>query len=684
MNLRSCVPAALLVLGAWQSAKAEPFTAEHLVRLDRVGAPAVSPAGERVAYAVRKTDMDAGKGRYDLWLSELSGGAPRQLTTHESNDTAPAWSADGQFVYFLSSRSGSSQVWRLSPEGGEARAVTDLPLDVGTFRLSGDGRTLVVSMQVFPDCEDLACTASRNESLEKEPTSGKSYSQLFMRHWDHWLDDRRSRLFALPLDSGIAGKSEPVLLTGAIDADVPSRVWGGKEEYTLSPDGETVYFTARIRNAAEPWSTNFDIYAVPMNGKGPAQNLTADHPAWDTQPLLDPAGKHLAWLAMSRPGFEADRFRIMVRELATGATRELAPDWDRSPSSIAYSKDGAFIYANAQDRGEKTLWRFDVKTGTPEKLAGGGTIGSFDPGAGTIVFARDSLKSPNELFALLGGETRQITNFSGPQLDGIEMGEYEQFSFKGAHGDTVYGYVMKPTGYEEGEQYPIAFLIHGGPQGSFGDHFHYRWNPQTYAGQGFAPVFIDFHGSTGYGQAFTDSISGDWGGAPLEDLQLGLQAAIEKYDFLDGDRACALGASYGGFMVNWIAGNWPDGFDCLVNHDGLFDHRMMYYTTEELWFPEWENGGPYFARTKHHERFNPANFVENWKTPMLVIHGELDYRVPVTQGIATFTALQRRGIPSRFLYYPDENHWVLNPHNSIQWHETVNGWLHQHLAEKNP
>jgi dipeptidyl aminopeptidase/acylaminoacyl peptidase len=387
---------------------------------------------------------------------------------------------------------------------------------------------------------------------------------------------------------------------------------------------------------------------------------------------------------MTRPGFEADRFRIMVRELESGATRELAPDWDHSPSSIAWSTDGAFIYANAQDRGEKTLWRFEVKNGEATKLAGGGTIGSFDAGSGILVFARDSLNSPNELYALVQGETRQITNFSGPQLAGIEMGEYEQFSFEGAHGDTVYGYVMKPANYREGEQYPIAFLIHGGPQGSFGDHFHYRWNPQTYAGQGFASVFIDFHGSTGYGQAFTDSISGDWGGAPLEDLQLGLQAAIEKYNFLDGDRACALGASYGGFMVNWIAGNWPDGFDCLVNHDGLFDHRMMYYTTEELWFPEWENGGPYFARPEHHERFNPANFVENWKTPMLVIHGELDYRVPVTQGIATFTALQRRGIPSRFLYYPDENHWVLNPHNSIQWHETVNGWLHQHLTEKNP
>lgn len=684
MNLRLCVPAALLIFGTCPSIQAEPFSAEQLVRLDRVGAPVVSPDGKQTVFTLRKTDMEAGKGRYDLWLSPLAGGESRQLTTHEANDTEPAWSSDGRFVYFLSSRSGSSQVWRLAPGGGEAQAVTSLPLDVGTFRVSEDGRHLVVSLQVYPDCEDLDCTVRRNDESEKQTTTGKSYSQLFIRHWDHWLDEKHSRLFTIPLDNGIASTSEPVLLTGSVDADVPSRVWGGKEEYAISPDGKTLYFTARIRNTAEAYSTNYDIYAAPMSGDGPAINLTEDNPAWDTQPVLNPAGKNLAWLAMSRPGFEADRYRIMIRDLSTGSVRELAPDWDRSPSSIAFSDDGASIYANAQDEGQKTLWQFDLNNGKAKKLAGGGTISSFDSSAGPLVFARDSLKSPSELFVLENGETRQITNFSGPQLDGIEMGEYEQFSFTGANGDTVHGYVMKPADYREGEQYPIAFLIHGGPQGSFGDHFHYRWNPQTYAGQGFASVFIDFHGSTGYGQAFTDAISGDWGGAPLKDLQLGLAAAIEKYPFLDGDRSCALGASYGGFMVNWIAGNWPDGFDCLVNHDGLFDHRMMYYTTEELWFPEWEHGGPYFASSGQHEKFNPANFVENWKTPMLVVHGELDYRVPVTQGIATFTALQRRGIPSQFLYYPDENHWVLNPHNSIQWHQKVNEWLHQYLTRKDP
>jgi dipeptidyl aminopeptidase/acylaminoacyl peptidase len=502
-----------------------------------------------------------------------------------------------------------------------------------------------------------------------------------MRHWDRWLDGKQSRLFALALEDGVATGSTAVPLTAGIDAEVPSRTWGGNEEYAVSPDGETLYFTARLRTPSEPWSTNFDIYSVPIGGGTPV-NLTADNPAWDTQPVPGPDGKSLAWRAMSRPGFEADRYRIMIRDLASGETRELAPGWDRSPSSIAFSSSGDSIYAIAQDLGEKTLWRIDLASGEADRLAGGGTITAFDAGTPSLVFARDDLKSPSELYVLESNGVRQLTDFSGPQLAGVEMGDYEQFSFTGAHGDTVYGYVMKPAGFEDGERYPVAFLVHGGPQGSFGNHFHYRWNPQTYAGQGFAAVFIDFHGSTGYGQAFTDSISGDWGGAPLEDLQLGLAAAAERFPFLDADNACALGASYGGFMVNWIAGNWPDGFKCLVNHDGIFDQRMMYYTTEELWFPEWEHGGPYHASAATYEQFNPANFLENWRTPMLVVHGELDYRVPVTQGIATFTALQRLGIPSQFLYFPDENHWVLQPANSILWHDTVNRWLHEHLGSR--
>ena len=384
---------------------------------------------------------------------------------------------------------------------------------------------------------------------------------------------------------------------------------------------------------------------------------------------------------MRRPGFEADRFRVMLRDLATGNTRELAAEWDRSPSSLTFSHDGTAIYANAQDVGNRTLWHIDLDSGAMVKLVAEGSVSAVDTSPEGVVFARNDLKSPTELYVLASGdsEPRQLTDFSGPQLDGVAMGDYEQFSFSGANNETVYGWVVKPAGFKKGRKYPIAFLIHGGPQGSFSNSFHYRWNPQTYAGQGFAAVFIDFHGSTGYGQEFTDSISGDWGGAPLIDLQLGLKAAVEKYDFLDGDKACALGASYGGFMVNWIAGNWPERFDCLVNHDGVFDQRMMYYATEELWFPEWENGGPHFLKPENYEQHNPVNHVDRWQTPMLVIHGELDYRVPVTQGIGAFTALQRKGIPSRFLYFPDENHWVLKPQNSVQWHNEVNGWLHRYL-----
>jgi dipeptidyl aminopeptidase/acylaminoacyl peptidase len=371
----------------------------------------------------------------------------------------------------------------------------------------------------------------------------------------------------------------------------------------------------------------------------------------------------------------------MIKDLESGSSRKLASEWDYSPSSIVFSNDGASLYVSAQDQGNKALWRIDIASGKPRKLVALGNVNGFDAGARSVVFAKDDLKTPSEIFALDDGasEPRQLTHFSTPQLQDVEMGDYEQFSFTGAGQETVYGYVVKPAGFKKGKQYPVAFLIHGGPQGSFGNHFHYRWNPQTYAGQGFAAVFIDFHGSTGYGQAFTDSISGDWGGKPLTDLQLGLAAALDKYKFLDGEKICGLGASYGGFMVNWIAGNWPERFNCLVNHDGVFDQRMMYYSTEELWFPEWENSGPYFEQADNYEKYNPVNYVDRWQTPMLVIHGQLDYRIPVTQGIAAFTALQRRGIASKFLYFPDENHWVLKPRNSVQWHTEVNQWLHRYL-----
>jgi dipeptidyl aminopeptidase/acylaminoacyl peptidase len=360
----------------------------------------------------------------------------------------------------------------------------------------------------------------------------------------------------------------------------------------------------------------------------------------------------------------------------------LTEAWDRSPGTLTFSPDGRTLLATADDLGNTSLFAIDAASGDVRRLLAEGTVRTPVLAGDRLVFGRDHLRSPVELesVALDGTDPRQLTGVNAPRLAAVQLGEPEQFTFAGWNGETVHAWLVKPADLAPNRKYPLAFLVHGGPQSSFRNEFHYRWNPQVYAGAGYAAVMVDFHGSAGYGQAFTDSIGHDWGGKPLEDLKRGLAATLARYPWIDAGRVCALGASYGGYMINWIAGNWFDGrgnspFRCLVNHDGTFDNRSMYYTTEELWFPEWEHGGPYFDNAAGHEKHNPALHVTKWKTPMLVIHGEQDFRVPDTEGIATFTALQRRGIPSKLLYFPDENHWVLKPANSILWHETVLGWL---------
>jgi dipeptidyl aminopeptidase/acylaminoacyl peptidase len=355
----------------------------------------------------------------------------------------------------------------------------------------------------------------------------------------------------------------------------------------------------------------------------------------------------------------------------------LTENWDRSPDDLTWSPDGKMLYASADNLGQHSLFSIDVATGNARTVVKDGTVSSPQVVRDRIVYGLDTLNAPVELFSAKadGSDVRRLTDINHDAVAAARMGKAEQFTFTGAHGDTVYGYVVTPVDFDPAKKYPIAFLIHGGPQGSMGNHFHYRWNPQAYSGDGYGAVMIDFHGSTGYGQKFQDAIRNDWGGGPLEDLQKGLAAATEKYQWLDADRAAALGASYGGFMINWIAGAWPDRFRCLVTHDGNLDERFAYYATEELWFPEWEHGGPEWTNTAGYEKHSPINLVKNWKTPTLVIHSEKDFRVVFEQGIATFTALQRKGVPSEFLTFPDENHWILKPANSILWHDTVLGWL---------
>ncbi|WP_206203119.1 S9 family peptidase [Thioalkalivibrio sp. XN8] len=675
--MRILVLAGLLAMAATVAA-ARPFDVEDLVRLARVSDPQVAPDGRAVVYVLRETDIEGNRGLNGIWLARTDGAAePVRLTAPTASAWHPRWAPDGSALYFLSTRNGSAQVWRLPlAQPGEARPVTGYPLAVNAFAVSPAGDQLALGIDVFLDCDSLACTRERLDERAADPATGAVFDRTFVRHWDSWKDGRRGQLFLAELDAdGQAGA--PRRVSVGLDADIPTRPFGSAGEWAFSPEGDDLVFVARVEPAGEPWSTNTDLYRVATRGEAQPENLTPDNPAYDNSPVFSPDGRYLAWLAMSRPGFEADRNRILLRDLRSGATREVAPDWDRSAHGLAFSPDGRRLYTWADDLGHRRLFGVDVRSGRVDALSGDGSVAGFGIGPGVAVFARQHLASPAQLFAvdLRGRGERQLTGHNGALLEEVAFGAYEQFSFPGAGGRTVYGWVVKPAAFEPGQRYPVAFIVHGGPQGSMGNSFHYRWNPQTYAGKGYAVVFIDFHGSTGYGQDFTDSITGDWGGKPLEDLRLGWSAALERYDFLDGERACALGASYGGYMINWIAGAWADGFDCLVNHSGIFDNRSMYYSTEELWFPEWEMGGPQFVAPQGFERHNPVNLVAGWETPMLVIHGALDFRVPLEQGLATFNALQRRGIPSRFLYFPDENHWILKPANSVQWHRVVEDWL---------
>jgi len=681
---RSLLPAlglAALIVGpppAGATDVSRPFGIRDQVMLQRVSDPRLSPDGKEVAFLLRTTDLEANRGRTHLWIVNADGTGLRPLTSGPESESNPRFSPDGKAIYFLAVRNGSQQVWRLRMDGGEAERVTSLPLDVGSFALAADGVRLLVSAQVFPDCSGkpegaVACTARRLEEQAKSKASGHLYTQLPVRHWDEWLDGRRSHLFVLPVSGG-----PPVDLMRGMDADCPSKPFGGPEDYTFTPDGKGVVFSAKDAGREEAWSTNFDLFLVPADGSSPPRNLTPGNAAWDAAPSFSPDGKQLAWLAMTVPGYESDRFRIMVRPWPDGPEREVAKGWDRSPEgALVWSADSKTIYATADDDGRHPLFAVDPAAGTVRVAAKGGTVKSPDAASGTLVYLREDMSSPADLYAARpdGSGVRQLTRVNAPALDGVSFGAVEEFTFPGWNGEAVHAWVVRPPGTDPAKKVPVAFLIHGGPQGSWLDEFHYRWNPQVYAGAGYAALMVDFHGSTGYGQRFTDSIQADEGGKPLEDLQKGLAAALARYPWMDGGRVAALGASFGGYMIDWIAGAWPDRFRCLVNHDGTLDELHAYYDTEELWFPEREHGGVPWRVPQSYQKHNPVNLVTNWKTPILVIHGGKDYRVVETQGLSTFTAAQRLGVPSELLYFPDENHWVLKPQNSIQWHETVLRWI---------
>lgn len=650
---------------------ARPMNPQDLATMRRIGSPGVSPDGKWLAYQLSETDLGENKRRNDLFLLDLSrkGSAPIKIASApDKSEHDPQFSADGKHLYYLSNASGSEQIWRVALPSGAPEQVTRTGTDIAGFKLSPDNSRVAVWADLAGNCPVSGCVGAPSQP----GGSGRTYDHMFVRHWDSWdVPGEFSRIFTFALRDGKV--SDEASVSGALTGDAPTKPFGGAEEIAWSADGKQLFFTLRIADRNEPNSTNLDIYQAPADGSAAPVNLTAANQATDTFPAVSPDGKWLAYAAMKRPTYEADKLTVMLRNLATGETRALTDNWDRSVGSIAWAKDGKSLIVAAQDTLDDPLFRVDVATGKVTRLTEAGTAGNAIPLAdGSIIHTLNSIAAPDDLYWLKGGKATRLTSVNADKLAELDPVSVERFSFAGAGGDKVWGQIVK-SGTPSGKL-PVALLVHGGPQSSFGNGWSYRWNPRLFSAPGYAAVTIDFHGSTGYGQAFTDSINKDWGGKPLQDLKLGLAVAGQHDAGIDVSNACALGGSYGGYMMNWIAGNWPDGFKCLVTHAGVFDLRAMAFETEELWFDEWDHGGPWWQRTDP-EKWNPVNHVTKWKTPTLVIHGEKDFRIPYSQSLGVFTALQRQNIPSRLLIYPDENHWILKPRNSIQWYSEVFDWL---------
>ena len=651
---------------------ARPMTATDLQSMHRLGGPEVSPDGKYAVFTVSDTDFARNKRVNTLYLLDLArpGATPQPVKGAEKGHDA-AFGPDGS-LWFLMAAGDHDQLFR-KRLGGAAVRVSNFTGDIGGFKLAPSGDRVVVWADRDLRCADFDCAG-----LPAKPAtgSGRTYDQLFVRHWDSWAEPGiKSRLFGFALSGGkLSGKGVP--LTGSLVGDTPSKPFGGGEEIAFSPDGRTVFFALREADRIEPLSTNLDIFQVPSDGSAAPINLTDPNDATDNFPVVSPDGRTLAYAAMARPGYEADRMVVQLRDLATGQVRPLTQAWDRSVDSIAWAPDGKSLLVTAGDTLEEPVFRVEAATGAVTRLTANGHYGNVHALAdGSVLATMNSIAAPDDLYRIVpGGQSAQLTAVNRALLAQLDPISFTKFSFAGANEDTVWGWTLKPANLTA--PLPIAFLVHGGPQGSFSDSWSYRWNPRVFISPGYAAVSVDFHGSTGYGQAFTDAIHQNWGGWPLDDLKLGLAYATAHDPQLEAANACALGGSYGGYMMNWIEGQWPDRFKCIVQHDGVFDARAMAYETEELWFDEWEHGGhPYYEAPAEFEKWNPVNFVTNWATPQLVITSENDFRIPYTQGIAAFTALQRLNIPSRLLVFPDENHWVLKPKNSVQWYDEVFGWM---------
>jgi dipeptidyl aminopeptidase/acylaminoacyl peptidase len=721
-----------LTLPALAQAK-HPFTFEDMMKLKRVGEPEVSPDGKWVIFSVVDVDLKANTKTPHIWIVPTAGGQEREISADQDGDR-PRWAPDGKRFAFLSTKTGGSQIWSADFDGKTGTVtwvhkLTSIPTEVGGELWSPDGKTILFTSDVYPECdgdpgEEEACNAKKVDEAANSKVKAVIFDRLLYRHWNAYKEGKRTHIFALNSNFQIhivIGKPEEIIAARPVDLtpgdyDAPVFSLGGQDNYAFSPDGQEICYASN-HDKNEAASTNNDLWIVPVGVGADAssaqvlaqtRNITADNPASDSTPLYSPDGRYLAYRAQQRPGYESDRFRLMLYDRKTGEKKSLTEDFDAWVGMFTWSRDSKRLYFSFQNAGYSPVLYVGIdrsikfpadRVGIQRGLTGFGNLPAssvpFDddltlsPDGKTLFFTRMSLRGPIEIYrerlrdiSDSGPEDEQLTHFNDAILGGILMSPIEPFEFTGAHGDKVEGFLIKPPNFDASKKYPVKFLIHGGPQGAWGDDWSYRWNPELFAAptsstsSGYVVIMINFHGSNGYGQKFMDAINGDWGGAPFEDLMKGLDYAEQTYPFIDKNRECALGASYGGYMANWILGH-TDRFKCIVSHDGMFNAESAWGTTEELWFNDWEfKGTPYDNRAAY-EKWSPHQYAKNFKTPTLVIHGQRDYRLDVSEGFQLFTTLQMEGVPSKMLYFPDEGHWVQKPQNSQLWYKTVNDWVDQ-------
>lgn len=668
---------------AWgQAGNKRPFTFEDMMALKRIGGPQVSPDGKWVLFSAVEVNLQENKKTPHLWIVPLAGGDARQLTSNAGGEDRGLWSPDGKQVLFVSGRDGSSQLWIAGFDSGDGQLsgdphkITSISTEADGALWSPDGKNILFTSSVYPDCSDDACNKSREEQQASAKVKAMIFTRLFYRHWSSYTHYKRTHLFVVPASGGTAKDITPG------DHDVPPFSLGGQDLYAISPDGQEVAFTSNI-DEVEAISTNNDVFTVPITGGTPKKLSTS--PGSDSTPLYSPDGHYLAWRMQKRNGYESDRFRLVIYDRKTGQIQNLTESFDRWVGTMAWSPDSKTIYFNAEDKGEVPIYRIDVGSATPsvqEVTRGANDDMVVTPDGKTLVFTRMSVEAPNEIYKLTLGskDAEKLTRLNDPVLSQVSMQPLDPFWFSGALGAKVEGFLVKPPNFDANKKYPMKFLIHGGPQGMWGEEWSYRWNAELFAADGYLVVMINPRGSTGYGQAFIDGINGDWGGKPYIDLMRGLDYVERTYPFVDKDRECALGASYGGYMIDWLLGH-TNRFKCLVSHDGMFNAESAYGSTEELWFNEWEFKGMPWTNRALYRRWSPHEYAAQFKTPTLVVHSQLDYRLDVSEGFQLFTTLQRLKIPSKMLYFPDEGHWVLKPQNSQLWYKTVNGWVDSYLKK---